>query len=369
MSPGPPPVLPALPPHARTRTHPIRPPLLLQGLAGEFEAPRALVVGCSRIADTDDVGVIVEIVKAAAEATEVIVLATDDAAMRKVARLLGEARVPAEAVRILPVEHDSPWVRDYGPLCVFRRDLGPAFIDALYSQADDSRQDVRHRDDRVPIELGRHLGLPVIRVPIDVEGGNLLSNGQGVAVMTTAMLGRNAEMGFDPQLVMRILSDTLGFEQVVVLDRLEGEATGHVDLYASFTAPDAVVVAEIDPAEDPVNAAVLEKAARLLATVQTRIGPLRVHRVPMPLRREGKWRSYTNVVYLGGVLLLPSYRDVDPALEAEAAAVYRRLLPGWRIVPIDCSGPIEQAGALRCLTLNLPGFVDLMPVQPLHRLP
>ena len=47
----------------------------------------------------------------------------------------------------------------------------------------------------------------------------------------------------------------------------------------------------------------------------------------MPVPDGQNWFTYTNVVYANEVLLVPHYDTVDRAIEEEALAVYRRLLP------------------------------------------
>ena len=74
----------------------------------------------------------------------------------------------------------------------------------------------------------------------------------------------------------------------------------------------------------------------------------------MPDHDDGYWRTYTNIVFANGVVLVPVYPDYCPDLDEEALAIYRRLLPDRQVVGIDCSGLIKMNGALRCITMNFP---------------
>ena len=60
-----------------------------------------------------------------------------------------------------------------------------------------------------------------------------------------------------------------------------------------------------------------------------------------------------------GVLLMPSYSDVDPALETRAAAVYQALLPSWTIKRINCDRLVQEGGQLHCISYNLPQYVSI----------
>ena len=86
---------------------------------------------------------------------------------------------------------------------------------------------------------------------------------------------------------------------------------------------------------------------------------MRVHRIPMEPGSDGVWRSYTNVIYANGVLLVPSFTDADQARQAKAMALYSRLLPGWKIESISCDSLCRNEGLLHCIARNIPIFVPL----------
>ena len=83
----------------------------------------------------------------------------------------------------------------------------------------------------------------------------------------------------------------------------------------------------------------------------------------MPPRRDGVWRSYTNVILANGTVLMPTFADVDPSLREQAMALYARLLPGWKVVGINCDRLAKAHGLLRCISLNVPGFVSVASVS------
>jgi agmatine/peptidylarginine deiminase len=191
-----------------------------------------------------------------------------------------------------------------------------------------------------------------------------LSNGLGLCVTTTALVERNG--GLSKRVVCNALKRSLGAQEVVVLERLAGEETGHVDMFTTFTGPTTVVVGSYSPAEDPVNAALLDRNAARLAAVETPWGPLRVERIPMGRQHDGLWRTYTNCVYANGVLLVPFYLDGDENRSRQALAVYRRLLPRWHIVFVDATPLIEEGGALHCAALNVPSLAKPLRRERLH---
>jgi agmatine/peptidylarginine deiminase len=278
---------------------------------------------------------------------DVHVLVTGPEAQEGATAALLRAGVPLRELVFVQIPFDSIWARDYGPMVVVSADGTSALIDAEYGHGE------RAGDDSVPAVLAQLFGMQTVNPPLTVDGGNLLSNGAGVLVATTALLEHNADRGYGEEQVAHILGECYGGSHVVFLEPLSGEQTGHVDVFATFVSADTIVVGEYDPQVDAVNAEILDRNADRLATVQTPNGPLNVCRIPMPSNAEGVWRTYTNVLYANGTLLVPTYPGVDPQGQETAFALYRDLLPGWTVVGIDCSGLIEWGGAIHCITRNL----------------
>lgn len=241
------------------------------------------------------------------------------------------------------------WVRDYGPQFLRSGDGSYVMLDAEYFRTE------LPAEDQVPHVLANLLRTPVEPVPLTVEGGNILSNGQGLCLTTEGLLERNAHRGESIKAVAERFRQAYGFNHVIVLEALKREATCHVDMFAAFTSPDTVVMGQYDPRVDPENADVLEYNASLLSRLDFPGGrTLNVVRVPMPTNHGEVWRTYTNVVFANGTLLVPSYAGSDPAVEQAVRETYQKLLPGWRVKPIDTSGLVHGRGVLRCLTCPVP---------------
>lgn len=184
--------------------------------------------------------------------------------------------------------------------------------------------------------------------------GNVLSNGRGLGLTTADTMTLNRRVGRSERSVRAVLKQYLGFDQLVVLEPLSGEPTGHVDMFATFVSAKTVVVGAFDPSRDPVNAKILNRNAARLADVRTSMGALRVVRIPMPRRGRTVWPTYTNVLFADGLLLIPSYKGLPQINEKAAIEVYRRELPDWMLATIDCQTLIRSGGALHCISLNVP---------------
>ena len=80
----------------------------------------------------------------------------------------------------------------------------------------------------------------------------------------------------------------------------------------------------------------------------------------MPPKWGDDWRSYTNVIFANGTLLMPSFSDVNPALEQKAMEIYQSSLPdGWEVKKVNCDQLVNLHGQLHCISYNLPGFLPI----------
>ena len=319
---------------------------------GDFDRHAAVVLSLTEMIPASPKSV-VALVGALIDRVAVIAVVRGEEQRQQAIVLLADWGLPAHRVHFvfMPV---GTWTRDFGPHFVRWSDGRVMIVDAEYPFPD------RQNEGVVPAAMAGLLNLPRRRAPLALEGGNLLSNGRGLALFTSALLDVNRMHGFDYDLprVRALLSEYYGFSHPVALEPLLSHRTLHVDMFCTFTGPDEVVVGWVDPRRDPEGAAALDRNAALLDSLPTRAGRPRVSRIPMPPYDGRSCRTYTNVIYANGRVLVPHYPDVDPGIEREAMATYAALLPGWDVVPIDCGDMIVGGGALRCLSAHVPWLYD-----------
>ena len=311
----------------------------------DFESPSGVALHCGREVVDHSPHVIVDVVRELIDVTPVVAVVQDEENRRAVVTMLCDWGLPAQRVPTLCVPDSGPWLRDYAPAFVRRQDGSVVVLVGYHNPARPGNNDAAHR-------VAAVFGVPVHRIPILFDGGNFLSNGRGLAIMTDATFTINSSR-FDQATVRTALHQHAGVSELVVLHRLVTEPSGHVDLFAAFVAHDTVVVGAYDPAIDPINAGVLDENARILSRVMLPTGPLKVVRIPMPSNRGGIWRTYTNVVFGNRVLLVPGYASPERATADQALEIYRRLMPGWKVSLVDCSALIHYGGALRCITMSI----------------
>ncbi len=337
------------------------------GLPGEFEWQDAILLGW----EVNEVGIhptLLKIIRATWRELPVVVLVANEHARQSAITAMRNAGIPQDVVTFLPVPVDTSWARDYGPASVKRSNGTFALIDTDYDPTE------RPNDNRVPSLLALQFTMPAVTLPLLLEGGNLLSNGAGLCISSRTVVTENLGRGVSETQVVRMLRDTYGAAELLLLEPLIGESTGHVDMFATFPRSDTVVVGQYDPEIDEINAKVLDRNAKRLAKVVTPFGRLKVVRVPMPDNDFDTWRTHTNVLYANRKLLVPTYPGFDERERQISFATYRRLLPGWQVVGIDCNDIIECGGAIHCVALNLGRMpklpprrgLELPPVPKLH---
>lgn len=331
------------------------------GMAGEFEYQSALLLGCNDLVAYHP-HVFQAIAGALYQKIPVVAVVSSKKQLATAQRLLEQANLPRRALHFLVMPLNTMWLRDYGPLFVRHSNGRVVIVDTEYTKVDRIRGE-RPEDDRAPEALAELFGLPVARLPIRTEGGNLLTNGEGLIVSTYRLIGRNVDRGVSAEDIAGMLAKHLAGRRWVLLKELAGEPTGHADLFMTFLGTKVAVVGQIDKSQDPVNAEILDEAARVLSRQTTSRGPVRIYRIPMPPRLGKHWRTYTNVIFANGTLLVPSYAGVDPKIEQQAFDLYRRLLPGWEVIPIPGDTLVVKRGLLHCISINVPQFVSAQNLQ------
>ncbi len=339
----------------------VRSPSIVQNsIRAEFNPQSALLLGANELVKYHQ-QVFTDIIRVLQNRIPIIGFVDDDDQAELGRDLLDKAGISMSSVNFVKHPLDSMWIRDFGPLFARWANGSVKIVHPKYKNTD--QNDPRTRDDELADYIGDVLKLEVEHMPLILEGGNILSNGDGLMVTSTRVIERPENRGYTPQQIGNMLQTYLGCRTWICMRKLEGEPTGHIDFCLTFLHRNLVVVGKYDKAYDPVNAAILDEIANTLAGQETSMGPMVVERIPMPPRTEkGEWRSYCNILIINGIILMPSYAGVDPMIESEARAIYARLMPTWRVVPIASDTLVKKQGLLHCIGITVPGYVSILPL-------
>jgi agmatine deiminase len=258
---------------------------------------------------------------------------------------------------LVSIALDTPWIRDYGPLEVQSPD-GISWLDLVYAPQD------RPRDDAVPTLLGEVFQTRHQAHAFHLEGGGIISSGDGLCGITESSLEELGLDGADSDRWDTFLQ-TVGCRTLARLPQLPEEATGHVDMLAQFLSPTQVAIAVPTRDSSAEVREALWQAREALVQAAAAHGR-RLSFVELPLvNREELYYSYVNGLRTPSHYFVPSYSFVDPLLEREAHERLANALEGVTVVGVDSDEMIESGGAIHCVTLGLK-----YPLSPhLHRPP
>lgn len=316
-------------------------PFNIDDVPGEFESVQQLLVAWPQGAE-DLASMFIEMIHAASESVPTVVFVDANSYATFLSDELEAQGADLSRIKFVKVPLDTIWIRDYGPIVAKLKDGSRVVVDPRYYYG-------RWTDDAFPTKLAKSWGMSVVRPPIETEGGNFQSDGDGNCIVTERILQQNAHFGYSSTDLKQIYREYFGCENTLILPELYGEGTGHVDMYATITGPRKVIVGKYKSSDDSINAARLDKAAALLKQAG-----FAVTRIPMPTNDDGSYRSYTNSIALNGLVLVPIYLD-DRRFENDALQIFKTAYPGRTIVPIDATEIIQWAGAVHCITMTMGG--------------
>jgi agmatine/peptidylarginine deiminase len=330
-------------------------------IAGEFEKQNAIMISLSELLPQHG-----SVFRRIAELTEnhvpLVVLFNDSKQVLEAIKVLKGSESSFAHLRFMQLELDTVWLRDFGPLLAQLEDRSVMSIDFFYNGQ-------RPVDDNFPRTWATMTKAQHNSVPWTIQGGNLLVNGIGLALTTSRVFDDN-KVVFPPkpgvdvrqeqrEFVLRQFKEYTNLKHISVLQPLQNEKTRHVDMFATFANPKEVIVAQLDPRLDPINARILDQNARQLQGIKIDGEPLKVHRIPVPVRRGTSWSPYTNVIIANKLLMMPVMNTDDRSTIRRAIEVYRRVLPDHRIATVDISSMAKLEGALHCMSIHVPHYVDL----------
>ncbi len=324
-------------------------------IPGEFERQESVVFGCGQLVRHYP-QTFVDFVALSHERVQLFgVIAPGLLRLARI--LLATSGLPSDAVTFIPRQTSAMWVRDFSPIAALDRNGHRVFLSF-------NQEHMRNRDDIGATEMFQtHFPGAFRKVELNLEGGNLLSNGAGLLLSSKTILMQNQLRG-DHQKLAAILDSEAGGTQWAAVTPLQGERTGHIDLMATFLSPRLLVVGEIHPSDHAENAATLNGIAASLNGLQTSVGKIHVERIPMPFSGDTYFRSYCNVMFANGLLIVPTYPNIDPKLDREVLDRFAALMPDREVVGLDCEEISKKGGSLHCMTMNQPPHLSEILREP-----
>ncbi|TAE90150.1 MAG: T9SS C-terminal target domain-containing protein [Bacteroidetes bacterium] len=265
---------------------------------------------------------------------------------------------------------DAFWMRDFGPHGFYygkHDSLG--FIDLKY-------YDGRDNDDVWPKLYGKTTNKPVFTSRINGEGGNLMTDGFGTVFFSSVFTETNTDGSIvSPPFTRQATLDSIGAlfasKQKVLLDKLLCDGgTGHIDLYLKMIDEQTIMAAQYPSVITASDRQRVEDNIRLIATWSNIYNrPFNVYRVPHPTSDDGTYtnttcpqmnedaRTFVNGVTVNKTFIFPSYSNSTSGNTQQLDSVknlYRKIMPGYKLVDIDSRALSVLGGELHCITMQIP---------------
>jgi len=275
-------------------------------------------------------------------------------------------------VKFLHIETNRIWARDYAPFSI-RSTRGTVFVqgnvipNVAWPQSSDAS---------VGLDIAGYFSQPFHRLPLILEGGNLITDGHGTCLMLDTILYWNPQLSVAT--VKQLLTEYLGCTRVILLPALPGERTGHIDMIAMYLNETTLLVAQSEPAQQWYET--LEAIAAYLSQTPSGSGQnYQIERVKLanPNHTSVPFWSYTNSLIVNDTVIVPAFGEEHH--DREALETFRHLMPEYRIVSVSFG--VMPVGAVHCSTMqivvdasNTPSdkmrpwlFMQTTPSDNLHR--
>ena len=265
-----------------------------------------------------------------------------------------------QRIDIVAIPTNDTWVRDYGPISVYR--------DGQLSLADFTfnawgMKFAADCDNLATERLNQQgiFSLPLLNYrDLVLEGGSIETDGNGTVMTTTCCLtapNRNDTMSREE--LEHVLLERLGCVKMLWLDHgsLEGDDTdGHIDTLARFAPGGIILYTGCDDPSDDHFEPLKEMEEDLKNMTDVDGNPYHLIKLPLPdAIVDSIFRlpaTYANFLVMNHQVLVPIYGQ--PENDIKACQLIGQAFPGRKVVGIDCRALIQEHGSLHCATMQLP---------------
>ncbi len=293
-----------------------------------------------------------------------------------------------------PSGEDAFWARDWGPHGFYYYDNGTqklGFHDAVYYTG-------RPFDDVFPRKVLDAKGYNWYDLQVKMEGGNMMTDGYGDASYGDVIYGHNTNTygqytydeaeeswyiaDFTPmnktQLDAR-MKEAFNMNNPNLVKSLKYDGgTGHIDLWIKQFDEETMLIANMpDKYSGLTDYKLIQENRAYLSAKTTNFGTkYRFLNAPMPKRYDGPYptndgdmpvnnnqynqdpRGYLNGLVVNKSYIYPSFSrgPSDPCWQndLQAKEILKKLLPGYKLVPIDSRYLTPGGGAIHCITMQIP---------------
>ena len=265
-----------------------------------------------------------------------------------------------DRIDIIELPTNDTWVRDYGPIAVFR-DGQMALADFTFNA-----WGMKFAADCDNLVTSRLKGQGVFKMPLlnyrdmVLEGGSIETDGRGTVMTTTCCLtAPNRNDAMTREQMEHALLERLGCLKMLWLDHgsLVGDDTdGHIDTLARFAPGGVILYTGCDDPSDEHFEPLMKMEEQLKQFTDVSGNHYHLIKLPLPDAIYDEISrlpaTYANFLVTNHQVLVPVYGQ--PANDIKACELIAQTFPGRKVVAIDCRALICEHGSLHCATMQLP---------------
>jgi len=238
---------------------------------------------------------------------------------------------------------DSIWMRDYGPRYIYEEGVR-AIVDHTYNRP-------RPNDNLLTDFWAPLRGEAQYDIPLVHGGGNYHLDALGGAAATRLINNENPSL--NAQQIIDLWREYQGLE-TTLFDPFPTfvDSTQHIDMWMQIAGDDRIVISDwpLEPGSQ-WDSVCDQAAADFAANGWT------VTRVPA-LRSGGTHYTFTNVVMVNDLVLVPEYDNIPATYSQQARNAWTAGFPDKQVVQIDCDGIVTAAGVMHCIVMHVPAASD-----------
>lgn len=261
---------------------------------------------------------------------------------------------------ILEIAHNDAWCRDNGPTFLINKRGERCGINWQFN-AWGEKYKPYDLDNAFAEKVLRHYKIPVMDVPIILEGGSIHVDGEGTLLTTKQCLlnlNRNPELTAGE--IENKVKAALRVRNIIWLNKgLYGDETdGHVDNIACFAKPGSVLLQTCHDSTDPNYEITMENLDILREAEDAGGRKLKITEIPQPPARFYHGirltLSYLNFYFVNKGIILPVFGGDAAETDKLAADILKKVFPERKIVTVDGMPLIKEGGNIHCITQQIP---------------
>ena len=254
-------------------------------------------------------------------------------------------------IELIDMPMNDAWSRDSGPM-ILRNQSGKRRVAGFTFNGWGAKFPPYRDDQLVKGRFAAHLGMPMYRSNLVLEGGAVAFDGQGTVLTTDeCLLNRNRNPGWTKSEVESELKKHLGCKKVIWIPRgltPDPITDGHIDGLAAFAEPGVVLLHTTYDRSDP-NAQITQTALEILRS-ETDAKGRKFEVIEVPLTSDALVHMNFYICNGGVVVPVSGKRREDE----KPLAIIQEAFPRHKVVGVSGRVIGGGGGGVHCITQQVP---------------